>query len=63
MGKIMNQPKVSIIIVNWNGKKYLKECFDSVFNQTYSNYEVIFVDNRLTDGSAEYIGKKVMGKH
>ena len=53
----MNLPKVSIIIVNWNGKKYLKECFDSVFSQTYSNYEVIFVDNGSTDGSAEYIEK------
>jgi GT2 family glycosyltransferase len=51
----MSLPKVSIIIVNWNGKRYLKECFDSVFSQTYPNYEVVFVDNGSTDGSVEYI--------
>jgi len=48
-------PKVSIIIVNWNGKKYLEECLTSVFNQTYPNYEVILVDNGSSDGSAEYV--------
>ncbi len=51
----MNHPRVSIIIVNWNGKKYLEECLTAVFNQTYPNYEVILVDNGSTDGSAEYV--------
>lgn len=49
------QPFVSIIIVNWNGKKYLKDCLNSVFSQTYPNYEVVFVDNASTDGSVKYI--------
>ncbi len=51
----MSLPKVSIIIVNWNGIRYLKECFDSVFSQTYPNYEVVFVDNGSIDGSVEFV--------
>lgn len=51
-------PKVSIIIVNWNCKHLLKACLASVFNQTYKNYEVILVDNASTDGSVEYVKKE-----
>jgi hypothetical protein len=51
----MEYPKVSIIIVNWNGKRLLKDCLDSVFRQTYKNYDVILVDNGSTDGSVEFI--------
>jgi GT2 family glycosyltransferase len=51
----MRLPKVSIIIVNWNGKKYLEHCLNSVYNQAYPNYEVIFVDNGSSDGSVEYV--------
>ncbi len=46
---------VSIIIVNWNGLKWLKKLLDSVCNQTYKNYEVIFVDNLSSDKSVEYV--------
>lgn len=46
---------ISIIILNWNGKHHLKDCLDSVLSQTYSNHEVIVVDNGSTDGSQEYI--------
>lgn len=51
----MNNPKVSFLIVNWNGKLYIKDCLFSVFNQTYPDYEVIFVDNASTDDSVEYV--------
>jgi GT2 family glycosyltransferase len=54
----MKHPKVSIIILNWNGKHLLKDCLDSVFNQTYPNYEVILVDNGSTDGSVELVKKE-----
>lgn len=50
-------PKVSIIIVNWNGKQYLNDCLNSVFNQTYLSYEIIFVENASTDGSLEYVNE------
>lgn len=46
-------PFVSIIILNWNGTKYLYKCIESVFQQSFQSYEVIFVDNHSTDGSYE----------
>ncbi len=47
----MKNPLVSIIIPNYNYGQYLRECFDSILNQTYTNYEVIFRDNASTDNS------------
>lgn len=46
---------VSIIIVNWNGKHFLKDCLDSIRNQTYRDYEVILVDNGSVDGSVQFV--------
>jgi len=48
-------PKVSIIIPNWNGKRFLEECFDSLQRQTFTNFEVVFVDNGSTDGSGDWM--------
>lgn len=53
----MKYPKVSVIIINWNGKRFLKDCLDSVLNQTYPNYEIILVDNGSIDGSVEFVEK------
>ena len=47
--------KAAIIIVNWNGKKFLKNCLDAVFRQNYKNFHVYFVDNGSIDGSADYV--------
>lgn len=51
------QPLISIIIVNWNWKKWLQKCLDSLISQTYKNLEIIIVDNKSTDDSVEYIHK------
>lgn len=48
-------PKVSIIVLNWNGKKFLKDCLDSLKKLTYPSLEVIVVDNNSTDGSSEFV--------
>jgi glycosyltransferase involved in cell wall biosynthesis len=37
----MKNPKVSVIIPVYNGEKTLRQCLNSVLNQTYKNYEVI----------------------
>lgn len=50
-----NEPQASIIIVNWNGKRFLKSCLDSVFNQSYTSYTVFLIDNASTDKSAELV--------
>jgi len=46
---------VSIIIVNWNAKDYLKNCIDSLLAQTFSDYEIILVDNASKDNSVKFI--------
>ncbi|OGG21051.1 hypothetical protein A3D03_05170 [Candidatus Gottesmanbacteria bacterium RIFCSPHIGHO2_02_FULL_40_13] len=46
---------VSIIIVNHNGQMWLKDCFDSIYSQTYQNFEIIIVDNASIDKSVNYI--------
>ncbi len=46
---------VSVIIVNWNRKIYLKDCLNSLFNQTHNPIEAIVVDNHSLDGSQEML--------
>jgi glycosyltransferase involved in cell wall biosynthesis len=45
-------PLVSIIMNCFNGEKYLKEAINSVYAQTYPNWEVVFIDNASTDKTA-----------
>ena len=53
----MSAPKVSIIIVNYNGKELLQKCLDSLLKVNYDNFEIILVDNNSTDGTVEFITK------
>lgn len=53
-----HQPKVAIVILNWNGKKYLEQFLPSVLATAYSNYEVIVVDNCSSDDSISFLEKK-----
>jgi len=46
---------VSIIIVNYNGKHFLKDCLESIRTSEASGEEIIIVDNASTDGSGEYV--------
>jgi len=46
---------VSIVIVSFNSKNDLKECLPSLFGQSYSEFEVIVVDNNSTDGAADFV--------
>ena len=48
-------PLVSVIIVNYNYGRFLKQAADSVFEQTYPNIEFIIVDNASTDESANVL--------
>lgn len=51
-------PKVSVIIVTWNGSKHISDCLELVEKSAYSNYEIIAVDNGSKDGTPELIRRK-----
>ncbi|MDP3057772.1 MAG: glycosyltransferase family 2 protein [bacterium] len=58
----MSTPKVSIIILNWNGWQDTLECFDSLAKIIYPNYEVIVIDNNSTNESVEKIKNWISDK-
>jgi glycosyltransferase involved in cell wall biosynthesis len=49
----MNMVKVSVIIPNYNHAKFLPQRVDSVLNQTYQDFEIVFLDDASTDDSVE----------
>ena len=49
------QDKVSIITPSWNSEKYIKKTIESVQNQTYSNWEMIIVDDCSSDNTVKIV--------
>ena len=47
----LSNPLISIIVNCFNGEKYLRKALESILSQTYTNWEVIFWDNRSSDNS------------
>lgn len=50
-------PLISIIVPNYNHAAFLKQRLESIFNQTYQNFEVILLDDCSTDESAEILAE------
>jgi GT2 family glycosyltransferase len=48
-------PVVSVVIVNYNGRRFLGDCLQSLYAQTYQNLEILVVDNGSSDDSVEYL--------
>ena len=48
-------PKVAIVILNWNGLKYLREFLPSVMASTWPNLDVVVGDNGSSDGSVSFL--------
>lgn len=49
------QPLVDVVVLNYNGKRFLDDCFNSVFASTYPNFKLHMVDNSSTDDSVDYV--------
>lgn len=47
----MNQPKISVIVPVYNAEKWLRRCVDSILAQTYTDFELLLVDDGSTDSS------------
>ena len=47
--------KFSIIVPSHNGQEYIARCLNSIRQQTYSDYEIIFINDSSTDYTAEII--------
>lgn len=59
----MSEINLSIIILNWNAKDLLKECINSIYDNTRKlNYEIIVVDNNSSDGSVDMVNETFLGR-
>ncbi|MDM7996105.1 MAG: glycosyltransferase family 2 protein [Acidobacteriota bacterium] len=53
-------PDVSVVVINWNGREYLRACLESLARQEAVDFEVIVVDNGSRDGSQEMVRSDFM---
>lgn len=51
------EPTISIIVPNFNHSNYLQERLESIFNQTFQDFEVILLDDASSDGSPDILEK------
>ena len=49
----MNTPKISVIVPVYNVEKYLPRCIDSILSQTFTDFELLLIDDGSTDGSGK----------
>src|SRR5262245_145377 len=54
-GAAPREPRVHVLILNWNGWRDTIECLETVFRLEYSNFQVIVCDNASSDGSVNNI--------
>ena len=50
--------KVTVIIPNYNGKKFMEDCMEGLQSQGSQDFHVLFVDNGSTDGSVEFVRER-----
>lgn len=57
----MNNPQISVIVPVYNAEKWLRRCVDSILAQTFTDFELLLIDDGSTDCSPsicdEYAGK------
>lgn len=68
MGQMIN-PKISIIVPVYNSEKYLRQCIKSILNQSFTEFELILIDDGSTDNSGyicdefEKLDSRIVVKH
>ena len=55
----LNKPRVTIIIPNYNNEHIVGKLIESLVNQTYTDYELVIVDNNSSDKSLEIIRRRL----
>ncbi len=55
MNLVESNPRVTVIIINYNGRQYLEELLSSLHDQTHTSFEAVLIDNGSTDGSVGFI--------
>ena len=53
--KLNLHAEITVILINYNQSKYLRDAIKSVLNQSYKNYELIIIDNGSIDNSKKII--------
>ena len=54
----MLEPLVYVLVINWNGREHLADCFDSLLASTYQNCRFLLVDNHSADGSIAFVRER-----
>jgi alpha-1,3-rhamnosyltransferase len=62
MTDIINQPLVSIVVPCYNHERFIKECIESIVNQTYKNIELTIIDDGSKDNSPKIL-KELQAKY
>ena len=53
-----NQPIARVVVLNWNGRRWLERCLSALKAQTFREFEVVVVDNASSDGSADFVRER-----
>jgi hypothetical protein len=54
-------PRVSVVVLSWNGVKHLETCLPSLLSQTYRDHEIVVCDNGSTDGTETWVRERFPG--
>lgn len=56
-------PIISIVVPNFNHSKYLRKTIDCILNQTYTDYDVILLDDYVGNVSHKICAREISGSH
>jgi len=58
LGDAMKTPLVHVLVINWNGREHLSECFETLLASSYPNVRYVLIDNASTDGSVAFVRER-----